>query len=355
MKEQLTFKIDCEWLCNFVRQRVYWEGMSFQWGLETLQASFGNAITEEQAFSILTGVKKIVGINGGDFVDDDKLKDYLEYIKRRDKAELRAKLDEHISLNPLNYLDIFATTWSVKEFKRQMDECKLGVIMRDLRKWFCQPPADNDELFDGGLYSLQLATSVVVTEEDKFRFYEQLYDYWQKRLEQSHWTQEERKKIVLRQKSYTTWFEKKTGKKFRSSTDSKKQVTVLSDEEIEKREREKLPHWVVTSEKTFNLCRGSESYYQAQAKYVPTEEGVFFDYGLISPTGDFYACTFASHETAATLLCVQLGYYGKLSPKTVESIETSERDIQGKKMAYLCSDLREESKDLLYDRGGGYL
>ena len=150
MQEELTFKIDCEWLCNFVRQRVYWEGMDFQWGLDTLKTSFGDVLSEEDCFAILTGTKKIVGINSGELVNDDKLGNYLNYIKRDEKKRKQQQLEEHITIHPLDYVDPFATLWSYKKLKLQAQRGGYLPSLHECREWFCQPPMDDDQLFDGG-------------------------------------------------------------------------------------------------------------------------------------------------------------------------------------------------------------
>lgn len=57
MRETITFKVDSEWLCNFVRQRVFYEGVEFARGLELLKASF-SGLDDETALAILTGTKR---------------------------------------------------------------------------------------------------------------------------------------------------------------------------------------------------------------------------------------------------------------------------------------------------------
>lgn len=81
MKEKLCFKIDSEWLCDFVRARVFYEGVSFNRGKEILMASF-RELTEEQAIEILKGKKKVIGENGGVLTDDNKEEEYLKYRDR---------------------------------------------------------------------------------------------------------------------------------------------------------------------------------------------------------------------------------------------------------------------------------
>lgn len=345
MQEELTFKIDCEWLCNFVRQRVYWEGMDFQWGLDTLKTSFGDVLSEEDCFAILTGTKKIVGINSGELVNDDKLGNYLNYIKRDEKKRKQQQLEEHITIHPLDYVDPFATLWSYKKLKLQAQREGYLPSLHECREWFCQPPMDDDQLFDGGMYSLKLATSIVSTDDDKDKFYRQLYDYWKDELKSDIYSDKDKDRIKQRNRSYELWYEKRTGKKFSEIAElvkSSTTVAVLSDEEIEERRREKAPHWVIRDDHTYNLCEGSESHYQRQAKFVPLDEGQFHEYGIIAPSGDFYACTFASHESAAVILCCQFGYFGE-RPKDFKSDEEWLSE---------CSFLyRSEAKDMLYDRG----
>lgn len=121
MQEVLFFKFDCEWLCNFVRQRVYWEGMPFLDGIAVLKDTFG--VDDDVALSILTGTKKIVGINEGELVDDDKHEDYLQYIARTEKATAFSKLEKDVDLHPSN------------STKRKTTIERLPIILKLTRDW----------------------------------------------------------------------------------------------------------------------------------------------------------------------------------------------------------------------------
>ncbi len=340
MTETLSFKIDCEWLCNFIRQRVYWEGMDFQWGLDTLKASFGS-ISDEDAFSILTGTKKIVGINGGELVDDNKLQDYLDYVTRAEEKRKKEEFEKHQLMYPLNYIDPFATIHSYKEFS-DMHKSK-GTIptLQECKDWFCIQ--QHDELFEGGVYSLSLADKIIVTEQDKEEFYQKLYLYWKNRLD-ADISDKDKHRIAIRNRKYELWLQKRTKKtreKLETLIRNGEVIDLLSEEQVKENDRNSFPCWAISKENTYNLCEVSESFYQSSAKYVPLEENEFFGYGLISPDGEFYACTFASHEAAAVVICHQKGYFGKPRDNMSEE-EWAE---------YTISEYRTKAKEILYERG----
>lgn len=81
MKERLHFRVDSEWLCNFIRTRVFYEGFPFEEGIRLLMASF-KELTREQALEIFKGKKKVVGENGGVLVDDNKEGEYQKYLEK---------------------------------------------------------------------------------------------------------------------------------------------------------------------------------------------------------------------------------------------------------------------------------
>ena len=116
---QLSFKVDSEWLCNFIRTRVYYEGVPFLEGLKLLKESF-KGIEDSDALAILTGTKIIHGINGGELVEDNKLQDYLNYLKRQQDKGKQFELETDIQLHPLNYIDPFAAEYSYKKFRHYL-------------------------------------------------------------------------------------------------------------------------------------------------------------------------------------------------------------------------------------------
>lgn len=350
MEEKIFFKVDCEWLCNFVRQRVFWEGVSFTEGIQLLKESFRT--DDATAIAILTGNKKVVGINGGDLVDDNKQKDYLDYVARTEKQTAMDQLDKDIDLHPFNYMDPFATRWSYREFKGEINK---EPTFSDLVKYFGRPPCDGT-ITEGGLYSINLdfiwglgyKKKITAGDEDQEEFYKKLYEYWEERLTDGSITSEfETSLIKKRQQVYLAWVRKK-------EKELEEEIAWITGkkkaESKEEEEKDKHPHWVLSKDKTYDLCKSDEAGgYQSQGKFVPCQEGVFTSYGCISPKGDFYACGFAGHETMAVVLAYQYGYFGK------EAIPDDER--VNPILYLLCGDdkdgveFRHKAKDLLYDKG----
>lgn len=346
--EHLTFKIDCEWACNLVRQRVYYEGVEFTEGLNLLKAMF-QSLTDEDALCILTGTKKLVGINCGELVSDNKAKDYYDYVARKEEKARKDAIALDINVHPLNYIDPFATVWSPKKFEVLAREHGEFINVYELSEWLQQPPADTDTLFNGGMYPIhnEMHTFLIQSQDDKEKFFKQLYDFWNEQLKNKSFSKEDRKKIRFRQKNYEFWAEKNS-KSLKQKTDEILEREGVKATKTSKRsskrsaskqggKRDKRPNWVIRDDNTYNLCEGSEAFYQRHAEYIPLDEGVFYDYGLIAPNGDFYACTFASHESAAVALARQFGYIQK--------------DPDG----HICIEDRLDIKDLLYERGWVYV
>lgn len=89
----MKFKVDCEWVCNFIRSRVYYENLPFDEGIKILMDSF-NALSEDDAHKILEGEKKIVGTNTGTLVEDNKRELYEKYLSRKNQQIIIPTLPE---------------------------------------------------------------------------------------------------------------------------------------------------------------------------------------------------------------------------------------------------------------------
>lgn len=305
MAEQLAFKVDCGWLCDFVRQRVYWEGVPFTEGVKLLTECV-SGLDESLAVQILIGQKKIVGINGGEIVDDDKSDEYMKYIARQEGNKLKKEIEFDILVHPYAYLDPFATRWSVKEFEEQHPNFSTATI-KELTDYFGQPPCDTDHLMQGGLYSIssEFIDKPIQSKEDQEEFYRKLYAYWKNYLKEYDKLLDDAAKlqISLRQRTYRLWRSKAARREKRLA---KLLAEATTDEEKERAEhtvkRAEGPDWVLSKEGTYTLIKGDELAYQSGGKLVPCDNGVFWRYGLISPKGDFYACTWAGHNQAAYVI-----------------------------------------------------
>ena len=93
MKESITFKVDGGWLTDFVRKRYWYEGLSYEEAFELLEACLvppgreAGDLLYEAIVGVLTGKKKLVGINEVSVEDDDKSKEYFLFLRRRRRAE----------------------------------------------------------------------------------------------------------------------------------------------------------------------------------------------------------------------------------------------------------------------------
>lgn len=356
MTKTIGFKVDCEWLCNFVRQRVYYEGLAFTDGLKQIRASFN--CSEEIAFDILTGRKKVVGINEGYLEDDNRYEEYKKYLLREEEKKARRELENDICIHPLDYFDPFAATWSYKQFcERTVDK---GIIptIESMKDWFMQPPCEeeSDPFLMGGMWSIDanIAKKIIKSPEDKEEFYKHLYEIVEMWLEDKNLPQAVVRRMRIRQHAYRLYITKEERREKRIQKIMAEGKN-LAQEEFEKKGLVKegkkelphidYPHWVIDKETNiYTLFNGSEAYYLRNAKYMPCPDGKFFKYGLISPDGDFYACDFASHKGAAFAIAKQKGIIKVPDEKFFEHAH-EEYDGYDEEKAY------DSAKDVLYDKG----
>lgn len=293
-KEKLTFRVDTGWFTDFVRNRVYYEGVPFDEGVKLITSCL-SGVSEGLAISVLNGTKRFQGVNTAEVVDDNSTAEYLKYLQWLDQISKLNSAELDLSTNPLKYLDPFTTVRSISKYKEKCDSKDEAPSLYTMRKWF-QEFCPNDELFEGGLYSVstKFAKRPIRTEKDESDFYEDLYDYWNKKLGDGGLSEEDEKKIKLRQRKYELYKEKK--EKGSPSTEE------LLEELKDKKGNELKPDEFYE----LNSYKLSTVYKEDNSKYMPMPEGEFTRYGLISPNGDFYSCDFGSHASAALYLCNQL-------------------------------------------------
>lgn len=352
MTKTIGFKIDCEWLCNFVRQRVYWEGLPFTDGIEQLRASFG--CSEEIALDILTGRKKVVGINEGYLEDDDRYEDYKAYLKREENKKKKAELEQDIFLHPLTYFDPFGATWSYKEFCNRYVDGGVLINYEVMQDYFMRPPceAETDPYLLGGMWSIDpsVAEKIIHNSADKEEFYERLYKIVEGWLKDDI-PESLKRRMRIRQRAYELYKtkherrEKRMEQILAKGKELAKEEIAKYEEGKRKEARKKAPTYVIDqSTNTYTLYDGSESYYLRNAKFVPCPEGVFNKWGIISPDGDFYACDFAGHKGAAFTIAKQKGMIQVPDAKFFEN-EEEEYDAYDEEKTY------DSAKDLLFDKG----
>ena len=120
MKEALTFKIDGEWLTNFVRTRYWYEGLSYQEAFDLCKSILVPYGTEpDEQFTnvingILTGTMKLEGVNSFDVMEDNKFSEFTKYLGRLELAKRKPEFKGHLRLHPENYIDPASTKNSAK-------------------------------------------------------------------------------------------------------------------------------------------------------------------------------------------------------------------------------------------------
>lgn len=93
MEKQISFRIDGGWLTDFVRRRYWYEGLSYEDSFKLLEACLVPPDLEVSDFiyeaisGVLTGKKKLVGINEVSVEDDNKSKEYFSFLRRKRKSE----------------------------------------------------------------------------------------------------------------------------------------------------------------------------------------------------------------------------------------------------------------------------
>lgn len=339
MTKTVHFGIDCEWLCNFIRDRVYWEGLEYSKGVELLKNSFD--LSDELCDDILRGKKVIRGINEGELVDDDKYSVYQEYLKREERKRIRLAIHNDMLINPLNYVDPFATKYSYWGFEKvQAPKHNNGVeacvTIQDVLEFFEYHKdyltlSVNDlsnRYLRGGCYGLEnmdyffdnhIIDGPVTS---KIEFWDSLYVFFEKLLAEDNWLpKEHRNEIIMRQESHRAW---RRAQQRRSPLSIDERV----EEVLAQHEKEQLEGTKIETD----YIDGSE--HLSGIKYVPSEK--FTEYGIISPDGDFYACDFAAHKIAAYMIAVQKGYM-----KAEEDADSVNDDL----------DNYGTAKELLFNKG----
>lgn len=113
--QYLTFKVDGEWLTNFVRTRFWDEKCGYDNAIKLIQSSLCGGFSEEWCIEILEGRKKLVGINEFDLVDDNKkIRPLTMYLREQELNNKIDKIQRHIETYPYNYIDQYSCTTSRK-------------------------------------------------------------------------------------------------------------------------------------------------------------------------------------------------------------------------------------------------
>ena len=318
-RESIGFRVDCEWVCNFVRQRYWYEGMGYDWAMKTLIASFcipENLIPiyKKEFHLILTGSKKLVGINSGELVDDNKEEEYAKFLERETTRINKLQLEMDIQKNPMKYTDRF----SLREIYDDVLEEKGIRLFREL--YFTEDEFDikkflvknRDDGFDmtrsfclGGYWPIQygivydLIDHKIESAEDEIEYQEKLDKFILNIREK--WIKDEHLDIfdffgheaalynglermeVLRELSRR--------QKLRDRILAKDKKTRIEEDDEER--------------KPFDGSRDFCKYVLENEKLKPDD--LIAPLGLISPDGDWYSCTFASHESLAHAICHQKG------------------------------------------------
>lgn len=213
------------------------------------------------------------------------MKLYLDYVAREEKKKKKLELEQDISIHPLNYFDPFAAKWSYQEFREDTIDQGKYPTLREMYDYFTKPPADqeSDPLMLGGMYSVDanFATKPIRSGEDQEEFYEGLYKYWEDyaKENEANLSSLEKRRIELRQRAYRLHKNKEKERDERLNHLLSKVKLEEAEKKLEEEKRAKYPSWVIKDDNTYNLCEGSESYYQRNAKFIPLDEGNFYEYG----------------------------------------------------------------------------
>lgn len=331
MIEKVGFSIDCEWLCNFIRDKVYYEGSTWSDGIKMLIKSFG--IDSDTADDILRGKKVIRGINSGTLEDDNKYQEYLDYQKKLDEKRIKHDILVDMTINPLNYVDPFATKYSFWGFEKEWGMKKSHDIHMVTREDVIQYFEYHTDMFSGhvndlsntflrgGCYGLELPDYLYNNRiingpvGSRFEFYDSLYVFFEKLLTEETWlSDEDKREIRMRQESHRAW---------------RRAQYYKSDEYIDKRIEEITARQTENKKQVLDFLDGSE--YSDCITYIPTDK--MSAYGIITPDGDFYACDYGTHKFAAFMIAKQKNL------------------LENPDLTYAMSEDLHEAKSKLYDLG----
>lgn len=318
---QLNWSVDCEGICELIRERVWHEGLPWLKGIKLFCDAFG--LDEDTADDILKGKKVIRGINEGELVEDNKFQEYKEYLDRVDKENRRIAIQEDMEIHPLNYVDPFSTFYSYWAFekmhKNRADEIgdytdtpsdvlqffeyhrdemtyEINDLSRKFLKGGCFGLEDREYLFRNGIIEGPVKSPEA--------FWDSLYSFFDKMLAEGDWLHDEdRQDILRRQNNHLAWRREKERKQNRS---------YVLDELVEQKIQERIA--LSTTGKVFDYME-DYSLLAPKHRYIPSEK--MSCYGIITPDGDFYACDMACHKVAAYKLCIQKGIV-KVEPSDYE-------------------------------------
>lgn len=379
MKKTLHFSIEGEWLTEVARQKYWYEeepyDKVFAWLKNCLCPCDGS---ETEAFSeqvdrivdgILKGELKLTGVNQFEVEEDNAQEEYNAKIRKTEEDLRKMRFREDMRLFPEKYVDWYCTNrgmfaWETFDWAREHYQNSDGTL--DWFKYFVRddnPPGGkffyrysaydfSDDYFLAGCYTLQndfagklLNWEIIKTEEDKKGYAKLLDEYWERQIRFYKDDEEELRKIRRRtgmMSAVDKYLKANQDSNLEHWADDIKTPSKKAMEEISKEserpdyidiangavERNKQEDYSERNKKKqvtkIYVWDGGEHHnwdfdWQCEDTYhdwaMPNEE-ILSEYGLISPSGDYYACTFASHESLAEHIvqrddCLRTGFNNK--------------------------------------------
>ena len=278
MVETIGFQISGEFITNIARQWFWDENKDYEIVEELLLNSLiTDALTLEErkdiALSIIEGRKKLTGINSLSLEDDGEnirpIYKKINELKRRTKIK---EIEEDIELNPINYIDEYATNKSYKLFldmanNKDDEDFYSFISIENIQDYFFDEQTCNNTT-KSGLWLLEKANLIFdligepLTQNNRHSFFEKLYEHLKETKDED---------ILKRQRNY------------------EKYKKVLS----------------LDLDKTTDLpAYKKEDYLFGEPKldYYRRPDDQIKDLAWVNKYGDWYSCEFGGHQLKAEVI-----------------------------------------------------
>lgn len=285
---RLSFQVDGEFITNLSRQWFWDEDKDYEIVEELLLNCLitDDLSLEERksiAQSIIEGKKKLVGVNEFSLEDDNtKIRPIYDKIRQLKRKAMIKEIEEDIEINPINYVDIYATIYNYEMFTDYMEQYHDGFdhyTYDDVIEYFGKYEKSDlyipeyENATKAGLWLLEKASLIFdvfgkkVTKSNQNEFFDKLYNYLKVNDTEGYYKN--------RQKRY----ERLKGLE---------NLEDFNKESLIKKEN-KLPNF---KEEDYRFGSPEINYYKKPDDLIE-------EYGWINRYGEWYSCDFGGHECKA--------------------------------------------------------
>lgn len=323
MSEQLSFKIEGEFITNLVRSWFWNERRPYEVCEELLlnclctdQLSLDER--KELCVKIIEGRLRLVGVNEFELIDDNEnVRPLYQMINKLTEEKVLRDIEDDIQLNAINYIDTYST---VKSYRLAVETLHLHTLVEVYNyfgtksKWYDSYITEEYEYYSDletsvckyGLWLLDKPKLIYeiwgkpLSYYDRDKFFRKLYDY----LGPSDYCHPDYRERQLRYES-SERVRIENENQLRKQQDEAYQKAMKEVEEIRKENARKVYNEDKdTNDMTedeyadyllYNYGEGSRD----QIDYSVRPDDIERFEGLIDPQGNFYSCTFGGHNIKA--------------------------------------------------------